>query len=164
MPNNTPDPTTPEDSGDIWLGGTLVGLALIVVTLSRSIKALGLGDNFDPGSKAFPLGLAAILGIGGLIEIWQSRRHARAAAAPSDPKKSKTALVLLAGLGVYIFLLPWGGFALSTLVMGTAMMVWLGNSWLRAVIAATLLIGLVYALFVLGFKVPLPGGVLNFPF
>ena len=139
-------------------------LALAVVVLSRSIKALGLGDNFDPGSKAFPLGLAAILGIGGLIEIGQSRGHSPANRAPTDPKQSQTALVLLVGLGVYIFLLPWGGFALSTLVMGTAMMVWLGNSWLRSVVAAVLLIGVVYALFVLGFKVPLPGGVLNLPF
>jgi hypothetical protein len=164
MPNNDPSPSPAKDSGDVWLGGALVVLALIVVALSRSIKALGLGDNFDPGSKTFPLGLAAILGFGGLIEIWQSRRHPRAAPPTSDRSQSKTTLVLLAGLGVYIFLLPWTGFALSTLVMGTAMMGWLGNSWLRSVIASISLVGVVYALFVLGFKVPLPGGVLNLPF
>lgn len=164
MPNNEPASSPTKDSGDAWLGGALVVLALVVVALSRSIKALGLGDNFDPGSKAFPLGLAAILGIGGLIEIWQSRRPPRAARPSNGQNQSKTALILLAGLGVYIFLLPWGGFALSTLVMGTAMMVWLGNSWARSAGAAVLLVAVVYALFVLGFKVPLPGGVLNLPF
>ena len=74
MPNNDSPLTPAEKSGDVWLGGVLVGLSLVVFALSRSIKSLGLGDNFDPGSKAFPLGLAAILGVGGLIEIWHSRR------------------------------------------------------------------------------------------
>ena len=164
MPNNDSPLTPAEKSGDVWLGGVLVGLSLLVFALSRSIKSLGLGDNFDPGSKAFPLGLAAILGVGGLIEIWHSRRASVVVAPPKGENRAKTAVILLGGLSVYIFLLPWLGFALSTLVMAAAMMKWLGNTWPRALTAAVVLIGTVYALFVVGFKVPLPGGVLNLPF
>lgn len=165
MPNNDSSPAVSENSGDIWLGSFLVVLAIAVGVLSRSIKALGLGDNFDPGSKAFPLGLALILGIGGLFEIWQSRRAKREASGTTTTKgQARTTCILLFGLGAYIFLIPWLGFALSTLTLGTAMMVWLGNPWKRSVIAAIVLVGIVYALFILGFKVPLPGGVLNLPF
>ena len=162
MPHNDKQADAPESPGDVWLGGVLVGLALAVVVLSRSIKSLGIGENFDPGSKAFPLGLAIILGIGGIIEIWRSRHHARAVKPTAG--KAKTALTLLIGLGAYVFLLPWLGFALSTLTLGTAMMVWLGNTWLRSLTAAVILIAVVYGLFVVAFKVPLPGGVLNLPF
>jgi predicted secreted protein len=164
MPSNdeqSPSADT-KPSGDVWLGGGLIVLALAVFSFSRSIKSLGLGENFDPGSKAFPVGLAIILALGGAIEIWHSRK------APSSPQpgegRVKTTLTLLVGLGAYVFLLPWLGFALSTLVLGTSMMVWLGNSWLRSIIATTVLIAVVYGLFVIAFKVPLPGGVLNLPF
>ncbi len=164
MPNNDSPVTPSEKSGDVWLGAVLVGLALVVFALSRSIKSLGLGDNFDPGSKAFPLGLAAILGVGGLVEIWHSHRASATTNPPKRDNRAKTAAILLAGLSVYVFMLPWLGFALSTLLMATAMMKWLGNTWPRALVAVVVLIGIVYALFVVGFKVPLPGGVLNLPF
>ena len=164
MPDNdeqSPSADT-KPSGDVWLGGGMIVLALAVFAFSRSIKSLGLGENFDPGSKAFPLGLALILAIGGAIEIW----HSRGAAPSSQPGDGwiKTTLILLGGLGAYVFVLPWLGFALSTLALGTSMMVWLGNTWLRSVIATTVLIAVVYGLFVVAFKVPLPGGVLNLPF
>ncbi|GAB5561640.1 MAG: hypothetical protein SynsKO_32870 [Synoicihabitans sp.] len=152
----------PNPSGDVWLGGGLIVLSVAVFGFSRSIKSLGMGDNFDPGSKAFPLGLAAILAIGGAIEIWQSRKNVSLAKPQSG--RMKTTLILLVGLGAYVFLLPWLGFALSTLGLGTAMMVWLGNSWPKAITSSAVLVAVVYGLFVIAFKVPLPGGVLNLPF
>ena len=162
MPSKDVPAQDTQPAGDVWLGIALVGLAVVVVSLAQSIRALGLGDNFDPGSKAFPVGLAVVLGIGGLIEVWQGWQSGPAAKAA--PGQTKTAAILLLGLGAYVWLLPWLGFAVSTLVGATAMMVWLGNPWSRSLIASVVLIGVIYALFVIGFKVPLPGGVLNLPF
>lgn len=162
MPNNLDESKETSPAGDLWLGAVLIGLAVAVAGLSSSIRALGLGENFDPGAKAFPLGLALILGVSGVVELvlgWKSRDTGN---APSG--RTKTAAILLLGLGAYVFLLPWLGFALSTLLMASGMMIWLGQSWQRALVASVSLLGLVYLLFVVAFKVPLPGGVLNLPF
>ena len=169
MPNSEEQTAKNKTSGDIWLGGVLVVFSLGVLVMSRSIRELGFGDNFDPGSKAFPIGLALLLGTGGLIEIWKAwgdrkALASRASGAGNSGNKSKTVLTLLAGLGVYVFLLPWLGFALTTLLLATGMMIWLGNSWQRSALASIVLITVVYLLFVVGFKVPLPGGVFNLPF
>lgn len=162
MPNNLEDSEGSRPAGDLWLGAALIGLAATVAGLSSSIHALGLGENYDPGAKAFPLGLALLLGLGGLTELvlgWRSRGTAH-----QSPGQLKKAAILLVGLGAYVFLLPWLGFALSTLLMASGMMIWLGQSWQRAALASASLVGLVYLLFVVAFKVPLPGGVLNLPF
>lgn len=169
MPNKESPPDADTASGDVWLGAVLVGLAVIVIGLAQSIRALGLGDNYDPGSKAFPVGLAIILAIGGLIEVWQGRRnrsvrHSASSETTPPSGRTKTAALLLLGFGVYIGALPWLGFTLATLIMTNAMMIWLGNPWPRSIIGSIVLVGLVYTLFVVGFKVPLPGGVLNLPF
>lgn len=162
MPNRDEQTEAAPASGDVWLGAVLIGLAATTIGLAQSIRALGLGDNFDPGAKAFPIGLAIILGIGGIIEGWQGWRHPQPTGG--KPGATKTTAILVAGLAVYVGLLPWLGFALTTLILATPMMRWLGSPWKWAVIASLVLIGIVYALFVLGFKVPLPGGVLNLPF
>lgn len=162
MPNKSTASAPPAPAGDLWLGIGLIGLAITTAGLTPSIRALGLGENFDPGAKAFPLGLAVILGLGGMVECvlgWKSRGTET---APTG--RSKTPAILLLGLGAYVLLLPWLGFALSTVLMATGMMVWLGQSWPRAALASAGLVGLVYLLFVVAFKVPLPGGVLNLPF
>ena len=162
MPNNLDESKETSPAGDLWLGAVLIGLAVAVAGLSSSIRALGLGENFDPGAKAFPLGLALILGGSGVVELvlgWKSHDTEN---APSG--RTKTAAILLLGLGAYVFLLPWLGFALSTLLMASGMMIWLGQSWQRSLAASVSLLGLVYLLFVVAFKVPLPGGVLNLPF
>lgn len=162
MPSkDEPAPESPA-AGDVWLGAAFVGLAVVVISLAQSIRALGLGDNFDPGAKAFPVGLALILGLGGLFELWRGWRSGRP--TRTAPGQAKSAALLLLGFGGYVFLLPWLGFGLSTLIGATAMMVWLGNPWARSILASAVLIGVIYALFVLAFKVPLPGGVLNLPF
>lgn len=165
MPDKPADSSPSEPSGDLWLGGALVALAVTVITLAQSIRSLGLGENHDPGSKAFPIGLAIILGISGIIEGvrgWQSRK--RSVAAGDTPAAGHRGLILIVGLGIYVFLIPWAGFALSTLAMGTAMLRWLGSGWGKAVLISIGLVALVYALFVLAFKVPLPGGVIGLPF
>jgi putative tricarboxylic transport membrane protein len=153
-----------KQSGDTWLGIALLGTSILVLFFSRSIISIGLGDNFDPGPTAFPLGLSALLAIGGVTEIWQSRGNRTPAAKTNADSKLRTVLQLLACFLIYVVILPWLGFSVSTLIMATGMMMLLGNSWKHSLIVSIFLITLIYLLFVVLFKVPLPGGVFGLPF
>lgn len=150
--------------GDSWLGVAFLGTAVLTLFLSRSIHSIGLGDNFDPGPKAFPIGLSLLLLVGAFLEFYKSRKRTSLPGEPSDRAKTKTVLLLLCAFLIYVILLPWIGFALSTLLMATAMMILLGNSWKQSLGVSVLLISIIYLLFVMVFKVPLPGGMLNLPF
>lgn len=150
-------------SGNFWLGIAFLGTGTLVLALSGSIEAIGLGYNSDPGPRAFPVGLSILLLIGGGLELWKSRKPVKSKAADKrsiDP----SIIILLAGLLAYVVLLPWLGFALSTLVVTLPLMILLGNGWIRSAIVSAVLILVVYLLFVVLFKVPLPGGVFGLPF
>ncbi|MEO7412294.1 MAG: tripartite tricarboxylate transporter TctB family protein [Opitutaceae bacterium] len=171
MPNNDLIPSKKQKTSDPALGVVLIAIATGGTLLLDSVKVMGLGNNFDPGPKAFPLGLCAILACGGLIEIWQGLRSTKsetkepsALRHPDEAPRSKTVLILLACFLVYVALLPWLGFSVATMIMGTGMMMVLGNSWKRAALVSIALIALIYLLFVLFFHVPLPGGVFNLKF
>ncbi|MCB1122777.1 MAG: tripartite tricarboxylate transporter TctB family protein [Verrucomicrobiae bacterium] len=149
--------------GDLWLGIAFLGTGILVLALSGTIHSIGLGNNFDPGPKAFPIGLSVLLLIGGFIELLKSRKTVTDKISPKTPV-NPTVLSLLGGLVAYVVLLPLLGFALSTLVITLPLMIVLGNSWIRSAIVSAVLIIVVYLLFVVLFKVPLPGGVFGLPF
>ena len=151
-----------QNPGEIWLGIFFLGTAAVAVFLSSSIHSIGLGDNFDPGPKAFPIGLSALLVLGGLVEFF--KKKAEKSTNEAQAGMGKYVLMLLAAFALYVLLLPWLGFALSTAIMATTMMMLLGNSWKAAVTLTVSLIIIIYFLFVVLFKVPLPGGVLGMPF
>ena len=153
---------TQSRSGELWLGIFFLGTTTAVLLFSGSIQSIGLGDNFDPGPKAFPIGLSILLAMGGAVEFL--KRKERPAGNLSEPGKGRIVLLLLAAFLVYVLLLPWLGFALSTAIMATGMMILLGNSWWAALSLSTILLVIIYILFVLVFRVPLPGGVFNLPF
>lgn len=171
MPNSDINQSGDQKKGDITLGLVLIATAIGATFLLRSVKAIGLGDNFDPGPKVFPLGLCSILAFGGIIEIWQGLRSFKiktriesTSLETNRNPRSKTVLLLLTYFLIYVVLLPWLGFAVATLIMGTSMMSILGNSWKISVLVSAALIVLIYFLFVVFFKVPLPGGVFNLTF
>ena len=153
---------TPSGTGEIWLGIFFLGTTIFVLLFSGSIQSIGLGENFDPGPKAFPIGLSILLAMGGAVEFF--KRKERQAGMLSEPGEGRIVLLLLAAFLIYVLLLPWLGFALSTAVMATGMMMLLGNSWRAALSLTATLIVMIYLLFVVLFKVPLPGGVFSLPF
>ena len=153
---------TANKGGDIWLGTALIATSVLVLLLSRSIQSIGLGDNFDPGPKAFPIGLSILLILGGIIELIRVR--IKSSPTEAIESKKRTVLLLLSAFLVYVLLLPWLGFSISTLTMGTLMMVLLGNSLKQSLLVSIILISIIYCLFILLFKVPLPSGVFGMPF
>ena len=152
-------------TGDAWLAAFLLGTSILVIVFSSSIQSIGLGDNLDPGPKAFPIGLSLLLALGGIIELWNFRGQRIAGTTRSKAYRApRVVLSLLCFFLFYVLILPWLGFSISTLIMATLMMVLLGNSWKQSLILSLVLITLIYLLFVVMFKVPLPGGIMNLPF
>ena len=175
MPDSDIEVETKLKQGDLWLGIAWLVTALLAIYFSRSIEALGFGENFDPGPRTFPIGLSALLILGALVELWRSRGTHPADTQLSTPSSSpteeaatsgnhKTTLIILGCFTLYVILMPLIGFSLSTLAMASLMMKLLGNSFRASVLVSIILISLIYVLFVILFKVPLPGGIFNLPF
>tara|TARA_Y100000588_G_C14236880_1_gene917734 strand:+ start:200 stop:697 length:498 start_codon:yes stop_codon:yes gene_type:complete len=165
MPNNKEELAALKSKGDLSLGLALIGTALFVIFNTQYIQALGFGENFDPGPKAFPIGLSILLILGGAVELffgWPYRKMEKGKGSDSTNQK-KTVLLLLSFL-IYVGLMPIVGFALSTLLIATWMMVLLGNHWIKSSLVSIFLVCLVLILFGKLFKVPLPNGLLGLPF
>lgn len=131
------------------------------------VQAAGFGGKslkpkFDPGPYALPKLLALLLLLGTAWEIAKGRRVARSATALAERQPiSRTAIILVLALVVYVILLPWLGFAPTTLLFGLLMMMGLG---LRAPFAfgmSLLLVAVIMLLFGQVFRVPLPEGFLG---
>lgn len=169
-------------------GGVLVLTGCAAMILAARLEYTPLGDNQDPGPRAFPLILGMVLLLGGLIELastWRGRRSevhqdndrpaskAKAvdpmadipgAEAAATPPSSRDALIVLVAVGVYVAALGWLGFSLSTVLLVMGLMLRLGARWLTAALTAVGLVVVVQLLFVQLFRVQLPVGTLGLPF
>jgi hypothetical protein len=63
---------------------------------------------------------------------------------------------VLIAVGLYIPALSWIGFSVSTLILVTALLRFLGSRWWLAATVAVSLLVLIQLLFGYGFNVPLP--------
>jgi hypothetical protein len=119
-----------------------------------------LGENHDPGPRAVPLALLTLL-LGALgAELWAGYRSRVPGELPGGAATAGggrgRAVWLMAGLGLYLAVMPWVGFAASTWPFAFALMWWLGTRWWLAGLVSGLLVGSVQLLFVMLFKVQLP--------
>lgn len=153
-------------------GLSLIGVATFALVLARKIERPAFASESDPGPKAFPVGLAICLLIGGVAEVGQSVWRWRSMDKVTDAKKLKSAtpannlgrwnvLILIVALALYVFAIPRLGFSLSTATVSILVMIRLGTRpWLATVTTVALLV-LIQVLFVRGFEVQLPEGVLD---
>lgn len=170
--------STPTHAGPSF-GVVLVVAGLLAVLLASGLEYHPLGDNQDPGPRAFPLGLGVCLLAGGVAELVQwARRRVKTRCAGSHEAASwfssarsavvsprnRDAWLLVVGLGIYVPAIPLAGFAVSTFMFaGTAM--WrLGTRWWMAGALGLLLVAVIQLLFGTLFHVQLPAGRLGLPF
>jgi len=159
--------------------GALFGVFLLVVGLFTlltvgNIKEMSFGANADPGPRALPIALAGCLIFGGAAEIIATsmkRRRTKATktnieeiAAPAGASNLLDAGILLGALIIYIGVLPWIGFTLSTLGFAISMMWRLKTGWILNLAVSVGLVVAVHVLFVMVFRVQLPAGELGLPF
>jgi len=122
----------------------------------------GLTGNNDPGPHALPWVLViGLVVVGG----WELGRGSRPADASAKRARSfvKLAVVCIA-LIVYVVAVTWLGFAVSTFGF-VAVTTWrLGAKLWSALLAAGVMLAIVWLLFVVAFQVQLPRGVMGLPF
>lgn len=152
------------DKANPGLGGFLIALAAVAMFLSRGIEELGFAREGDPGSKSFPVALAALLLIAGIYEVarWVQgcrREEAELFTAPDLKNEGVRRLGALAlSLGIYVWLLGPLGFASATLLFCAPWMRALGMRWRGAVAMTVGLVVLIEVLFAGAFQVRLPEG------
>ena len=122
----------------------------------------GLTGNNDPGPLALPLVLViGLVSLGG----WELACGTRSLSEPPGSQRSYVKLLpICIALVTYVVGVTWLGFAVSTFAFVT-MTTWkLGAKLWSATLAATVILAVVWLLFVVAFQVQLPAGVLGLPF
>jgi putative tricarboxylic transport membrane protein len=126
---------------DRIFGGACIALSLLMMWATGLIQESFIQDPLGP--KAFPLVIAGIMGLSGLVMIFKPD------AEPHWPGMVKLA-ELLATVGVFIAyaeIMPRVGFVLSTAV-ATAFLIWrLGGSTRQALIGGVVTSIGIYAVF-----------------
>lgn len=166
-------PSPPNEKPSRSLGPVLFLVGLLTLILARDIPQSTLGNNEDPGPRAFPNALAILLILGGLYEQARTLRLRRPAPAPSAARnkssvwknlsrvENRNALILVGALALYLVAIPWVGFPLATLLFSAGMMLQLGAHWRLAAPFSLGLVAVIYLLFTVLFRVQLPVGVLG---
>lgn len=162
---------TPHRNSRRWVLSSMFGFAGIAgLALSFLHDAGGFVALHDPGPWMLPriLALALLVG-GGILVIPDGQRAAgsgteREAASKElrgRPRAAWKLMALVGGMAVYVAVLPWAGFLISTTLFVAALLWVLKVDWWRAILAAILLSAIGYGLFAVLFKVPLPAGAWN---
>ena len=126
---------------DRIFGGATIVLSLLMMWATGLIEESFIQDPLGP--KAFPLVIAGVMGISGLVMMFKPD------AEPHWPTMVKLA-ELAATVGVFVVyaqILPIAGFVLSTIV-ATAFLVWrLGGTTRQSLIGGVVIAVGIYALF-----------------
>ncbi len=148
---------------------------LLVLTTIYLVDALGLGAPIDrrlPTPSFFPIVLAALMYVAIFAVLLKTFRGAARTAETEDAENpddraevnSKTPLVVFAAVSIYVLLFTYFGYIVTTPVFIYVMLhiFKYGNpasagGQIRRVIAAIAITALIYAFFVAGFSVRLPG-------
>jgi hypothetical protein len=117
---------------------------------SLMIHRPGVASAFDPGPRALPVGLGILLR--------QPVDNRSAPAEVLELNRWQPAAVMAALVG-FAALLPWAGFAATTIGFVTGWLMVRKIRWWRALLTAVLLAAVALLLFGRLFKVQLPGGI-----
>lgn len=146
-----------------------IALATLTIYFSTQIRAPANVRDGDPGPTAFPIGLGVVLLTGGLLEsarivasrrkrTLQKRPEAVSPTAKEEKAEGRHALVAMAAVIGYAWLIPRLGFPLTSFLFATLAMTYLGMRWFWSAACALLLVVLIQVLFVVVFRVQLPSG------
>lgn len=117
------------------------------------------GMNVGPGLFPSIVGSGmAIMGVALTIQGWIVRD------TPEDdapPLVTWFAVGIVAALVATILLMPHLGFFITSTLFAAAVVLMSGGRWLSAIIFSPIATGIVYLVFMSGFRVPLPRGILG---
>ncbi len=134
----------------------LGGAAILQQALTMSTLP---GMNVGPGLFPSIVGAGmAIMGVALTIQGWMVRD------TPEDgaqPLVTWFALGIVAALAATIFAMPYLGFLVTGVIFSVVIVLMSGGKWLSAVIFSPIATAGIYFLFMSGFRVPLPRGILG---
>jgi putative tricarboxylic transport membrane protein len=139
------------------------GVFIAAVYLGISFR-LPFGQMDQPGAAVFPVAVGAILLLASLTTLWEGLRMDRGEQVSLPAGEDLRRMVSLIGslLG-YFLALPWLGQIISSTLFGILLMRVLSDLGWPRIVAYSLTISIVlYAVFVMLLKVPMPPGILLF--
>lgn len=141
------------------VSSVLLMFAVAVIADNLRIGA-GWGDT-GPRPGYFPMRIASIVGVCALAIAWQARR------TPSDVlfaswRQLRTVGQLFVPLVVYVALIAWLGIYVSSALFITGFMALAGRyRWMKSLATGVLTSVVLFLVFEVWFKVPLPKGPLE---
>lgn len=144
---------------DVISGAIFIGLGIFIFTQTFTYPSLEKGH---PGPDLFP-NLLAILFIGfGLTLILKARKLISAEAEiVAGPKRIANALFVLAIVAVYVGVVYFVGFLITSAVLLFLLMKKLGVTILKSAIASIIITLFINLMFSKILRVPLPFGILG---
>ena len=140
----------------VWAGIVLVFLSMIFLAESFAYEYTG---DFGPGPGFFPTWLSGILLVLSLVYLYQSVRSSTHDGDPMPSRKAqKKILIILGCMALYLILLPYLGFVLSSTVF-LFLLLFKGYKWytnLLISVAASLILFVVFDQ-LLGVQLPVNG-------
>lgn len=162
--NNTPAPAT----SDTTLNLFWIATGCFFLGFAGNIPEADFTSAGDPGPRFFPQCLGLLLLMGGIYSLLRSVFGFSPTAAsttlpkpdltdpPSPTRRPLNGVLVLIAIMLYIPAVSWFGFSLSTLILTTSLLIFLGSRWSVSLGVAGTLVALVQLLFGQAFNVPLP--------
>ncbi|MGB9820901.1 MAG: tripartite tricarboxylate transporter TctB family protein [Pseudothermotoga sp.] len=152
---------------DIILGLILIVISIAVLTISSSFPNFVVRGERLPGPKFFPTILAIVLicfALYCLLLGMVTLRNSRKPSGNLDNSCTPAGIIniLCISLSVFFFvpIISLVGTLVGITVIGTALMTLLSIKWYQSLMYSSALAFLVYIIFQIVFKVPLPEGIL----
>ncbi|RZA15310.1 MAG: tripartite tricarboxylate transporter TctB family protein [Proteobacteria bacterium] len=117
------------------------------------------GMNVGPGLFPSIVGTGmAIMGAALSIQGWIERD---ARQDETGPLLTWYAIAVVVALGITIFVMPYLGFLVTGVLFSAVIVLISGGKWLSALIFSPIATAVIYYLFTMMFRVPLPRGILG---
>ena len=163
-----PEPVVPVDEDgrgvtqhavELWTAIVIIALACVVAWDNLRIGA-GWGDN-GPQAGYFPLRIGIIVGLCGVAIAWHAIRHPSSALFATWTQLKRVSQVLVP-LTIYVAAIGYLGIYVASALFIMAFMIFAGRyPWWKSLVIAVATSLLMFFVFELQFKVPLPKGPLE---
>jgi len=138
----------------------LIAIGAVVVMVSNYQIGAGWAPD-GPEAGYFPMRIGALIFIACLVVLWQARRMDREAVFVTVPQLKQVAVILVP-LTAYIGLIAWLGIYVASTIFIAGFMRVIGKfAWWRAVLTGVAINAVLFWVFELQFRVPLPKGPLE---
>lgn len=144
----------------------LAAIGLFFAVFSWGVERIGAEQPGDPGPVLFPFFLGLVLIAASARFAWSTHRDAPGESASGREERvnaigERLMFWLIGGMLLYLLLLPYVGFTLTTLVGGALLLRALQTRLWSALFVAIVIVLFAKALFTWGFDVQLPEGILT---